>query len=65
MDLRGGSLVFNSIARANSGSGLNGSNSTAYRSSVFTENNGGGASPQVNAAIELGTNFCGFNTICP
>ena len=65
IDLRNGSLTVNSIARGNSGFGLSGANSTAYRSNVFTDNNGGSANPQVNSAIELGTNFCGFNTTCP
>ena len=57
--------MVNSIARGNTSFGLSGGNSTAYRSNVFTENNGGSANPQVTAAIELGTNFCGFNTTCP
>jgi hypothetical protein len=62
-----GSLVINSLARQNGGFGLRISGA-GYRSNVFIENNNGNPNPQVAAlsdSEELGTNYCGTDTICP
>lgn len=60
------SLVINSVAENNTGFGLTIGLASGYRSNVLTLNNGGNANPQVfGAGIELDTNICGANTICP
>jgi hypothetical protein len=38
---------------------------TGYGNNVLTGNNGGNANPQVFGGIEIGTNVCGTDTICP
>jgi len=60
-----GSLVINSIARANTNMGLTLVGGAGYRSNAFTMNNGGDANPQVSGGFQLGTNVCGTDTTCP
>lgn len=43
------------------GAGISG----GYAHNALTGNNGGDANPQVEGGIELGTNLCGADTICP
>ena len=60
-----GSLVINSVARGNTGLGLVLSASTGYRSNVLTGNNGGDGNPQVASGLQLGSNVCGGDLVCP
>ena len=39
--------------------------SGGYGANVFIGNNGGSGNPQVSGGSELGSNFCGSNTVCP
>ena len=57
-------MVTNSIAQGNTLQGL--FLGTGYRSNTLVNNNGGNINPQVaGGGFELGTNVCGFNTVCP
>ena len=61
-----GSIIMNSVARQNVGLGLIMSATAGYRSNIVTENNGGNANPQTTAAgIQLGSNICGTDLVCP
>jgi len=63
-----GSLVINTIARNNTGVGIHMDTNGGYRSNVLTGNNGGDANAQVGGgtgAMQLGTNVCGSDTVCP
>lgn len=61
-----GSLVINSVARGNTIFGLSLSATTGYRSNVLTGNNGGDANPQVGSGgLQLGSNVCGSDLVCP
>ena len=60
-----GSLVFDSVARSNSIAGLLAGANAGYRSNVFTLNNGSDAAAQVSGGLQLGTNVCGSDTVCP
>ena len=61
-----GSLVINTIARGHSSFGLILAGVGAgYGSCVLTGNNGGDANPQVSGGLQLGTNVCGTDTVCP
>ncbi len=61
-----GSLVINCVARGNGNYGLSLSFTTGYRSCVLTGNNGGDANPQVvGGGLQLGSNVCGSDLVCP
>jgi len=60
-----GSLVINSVARGNGGFGLALIGPGGYRSNVFTGNNGGDANVQVSGGLQLGSNVCGLDLVCP
>jgi len=60
-----GSLVEESIARSNGDVGLLMLGSVGYRGNVFTGNNGGDANPQVSGGLQLGSNVCGTDLVCP
>ncbi len=60
-----GSLVINSVARGNGDEGLELELNAGYRSNTLTNNNGGGINPQVANGIQLGTNLCGGDILCP
>lgn len=60
-----GSLVVNSVARSNSSFGMSLGLNAGYRSCVLTGNNGGNANAQVSNGIQLGSNICGTDTVCP
>ena len=60
-----GTIVGN-VATSNGGLGLDtGGTSTGYGSNQFDDNNGGNANPQVSGGIEIGTNICAGNSVCP
>jgi parallel beta-helix repeat protein len=60
-----GCLVTGNTARENGGFGMFLDGDAGFKDNVFTENNGGSANPQVSGGIQLGTNICGGDTICP
>jgi hypothetical protein len=60
-----GSTLRGNVARGNSGFGLNMSSNVGYGENSITNNNGGDVNPQTNGGIQIGTNVCGLNTICP
>jgi hypothetical protein len=61
-----GSLVINSVMRGNVERGWAMGFRGGYRSNAISTNNGGDANPQVfGTGKQLGTNLCGFDTICP
>jgi hypothetical protein len=57
--------VLSNAASSNGAQGLSAGSGSGYGSNVFNLNNGGNASPQVSGGIEIGTNVCGGDTICP
>ena len=60
-----GSLVTDSVARGNTFFGLIVNGPGGYRSNVFTGNNGGDANAQVSGGLQLGSNVCGSDLVCP
>jgi len=60
-----GSLIVNSVARGNTSFGLIPVGNSGYRSNVLTSNNGGDANPQVSGGLQLGSNVCGTDLVCP
>lgn len=40
-------------------------NVSGYANNVFNANNGGNANPQVAGGVQMGTNICGGDAICP
>jgi hypothetical protein len=60
-----GSIIVNNNVRQNTGLGLVLGVGTGYGSNVITENNGGTAFPQVAGGLQLGTNLCGSDLLCP
>jgi len=60
-----GSLVVNSVARGNGGPGLTLVGPGGYRSNVLTGNNGGDANAQASGGLQLGSNVCGTDLVCP
>lgn len=63
-----GSLVTNSVIRGNTFFGLVGLGAPAnagFRSNVITGNNGGDANPQTANGLQLGSNVCGTDLVCP
>ena len=60
-----GSLVINSVARGNTSFGLAFAGPGGYRSNVLTGNNGGDANAQVSNGLQLGSNVCGTDLVCP
>lgn len=59
------STVLENTAIGNGGVGLDLDGFSGYASNVLNENNGGNANPPVEGGIEIGTNVCGGDTICP
>lgn len=60
------SLVINSVARDNTFWGLSLGPTTGYRSNVLTGNNSGNANAQVGGGgLQLGSNVCGSDLVCP
>jgi hypothetical protein len=58
--------VINNVVRdSRSFALLDSSGATGYSGNQFENNNGGNANPQVSGGIEIGTNVCGGDTICP
>ncbi len=60
-----GSMVNGNTVSGNGQQGLLLGTSSGYGNNVLTENNGGNANPQVDGGLEIGTNVCGLDTICP
>jgi len=63
-----GSTVVENTARNNTQYGLDlggGTVDYGYARNVLTGNNGGDANPQSLGGIEIGTNICGTDTVCP
>jgi hypothetical protein len=61
-----GSLVIDSISIGNTGLGLVVDETAGYRSNVLTSNNGGNGNPQASAlGLQLGSNVCGTDLVCP
>lgn len=61
-----GSLITNSVARGNTFFGLIANGNSGYRSNVLTGNNGGDANAQVGGGgLQLGSNVCGTDLVCP
>ena len=61
-----GSLVINSVSRGNVNLGLVLSATAGYRSNVLTGNNGGDANAQATGiGLQLGSNVCGSDLVCP
>jgi len=59
-----GSLVTGNAVRNNTGFGLDGG--AAYSNNAFFNNNGGNPNDQVDSGlVEIGTNQCGADTVCP
>jgi hypothetical protein len=62
------SLSLNNVLYGNAGEGLAifvSGNDAGYVGNVLRNNNGGSANPQVTGGTEIGSNFCGTDTICP
>jgi hypothetical protein len=57
--------VSNNMADRNTGYGLHLGTPAGYASNVLDLNNGGNANPQVFLGIQMGTNVCGGDTVCP
>ena len=60
-----GSLVINSVARGNSSYGLAFSGASGCQGNVLTSSNGSNANAQVFGGIQLDTDICGTDTVCP
>lgn len=60
-----GSLIINSVSRGHQFNGLILGAGSGYRSNVVTGNNGSDAVAQVSGGLQLGTNVCGSDTVCP
>lgn len=60
-----GSIVSGNTVGRNGGFGLNLGLNSGYSNNTIIENNGGNANPQVSGGIEIGTNICGTNIVCP
>ena len=60
-----GSLIINSVSRGHQFNGLILGAGSGYRSNVVTGNNGSDAAAQVSGGLQLGTNVCGSDTVCP
>ena len=63
-ELDSGSALYDSIARGNTGWALAATSRAIYRGNVFTANNSGNEQ-QVLGGTNLGSNYCGSNTVCP
>ena len=61
----GGSLVRDNTASRNTGLGLNLGLLTGYVNNVLQNNAGSNDGAQVSGGVELGTNVCGVDTLCP
>ena len=62
------SLSLNNVFYGNTDEGLAifvSGDDAGYVGNVLRNNNGGSANPQVTGGTEIGTNFCGTDTICP
>jgi len=59
------STVVNNEAFRNAGVGLFLDTLSGYTNNVLNDNNGGNTQPQVANGIQMGTNICGGDTICP
>jgi hypothetical protein len=59
------SLVLDSVAISNTSFGLQLHATAGYGSNLLGNNNGGNANAQVSGGIQLGTNVCGTDTVCP
>lgn len=61
-----GGMITNSVARGNTSFGLLVEANSAYGGNVVTGNNGGDANPQIaGTGLQIATNVCGTDTICP
>lgn len=60
-----GSSVVASTFRNNAGVGISAAADATYSGCTLTGNNGGGNVAQVSGGIQLGTSFCGTDTVCP
>jgi hypothetical protein len=60
-----GSTLRGNVARGNTGFGLSMSSNVGFGENSITNNNGGDVNPQTSGGIQIGTNVCGLNTICP
>jgi parallel beta-helix repeat protein len=43
----------------------NGNSPSGYANNVLNDNNGGNANPQLYGGVQMGTNVCGGDTVCP
>jgi hypothetical protein len=60
-----GSTLRGNVTRGNTGLGLSMSSNVGFGENTVTNNNGGDVNPQTTGGIQIGTNVCGLNTICP
>jgi parallel beta-helix repeat protein len=61
-----GCTVTGNTLSDNAGFGVNFNSAfSGYGDNVLTGNNGGSANDQVKFGAEIGTNICGFDTVCP
>lgn len=42
-----------------------GNSKAGYVNNVLNDNNGGNANPQLSGGVQMGTNICGGDTVCP
>jgi hypothetical protein len=42
-----------------------GNSPSGYANNVLNDNNGGNANPQLFGGVQMGTNICGGDTVCP
>ena len=60
-----GSLVTRCVIRGSTSFGLFLGTTSGYVGNVLTGNNGGDSFPQASGGLQLGTNVCGSDTVCP
>ena len=65
IDVFAATLVLGTSATANTNYGLSLGGRVGYGHNVAAANNGGDANPQVFSGIEIDTNVCGTDTVCP
>jgi hypothetical protein len=58
-------LVLNSTSTFNGGVGLQFGAGSGYANNVVEQNNGGSGNPQVSGGLEIGSNVCDGDLVCP
>ncbi len=64
-DAANGGLAIGNSAVGNDAFGLRMEATWGFRENVINGNNNGNANPQTSSGINLGSNVCGSNTVCP